>query len=52
MTGGANHSRPTTITHPNGRVLGHGYASGLDIVDRRTETASHVACTYSHIEYI
>ena len=30
MSGGANHSRPTSITYPNGRVVNFTYASGLD----------------------
>ena len=30
MAGGANHSRLTSMTYPNGRVLNYNYASGLD----------------------
>src|SRR5262249_40206904 len=30
MAGGANKSRPTSLTYPNGRVLNYNYSSGLD----------------------
>lgn len=30
MPGGANHSRLTKVTHPNGRIVRYEYASGLD----------------------
>ena len=30
MTGGANHSRLTEITYPNGRDVNYNYASGLE----------------------
>ncbi|MDW8244161.1 MAG: hypothetical protein RMJ88_13190 [Thermogemmata sp.] len=30
MTGGANHSRLTSIIYPNGKVLSYNYAAGLD----------------------
>jgi hypothetical protein len=30
MAGGANHSRPITITYPNGRILNYNYNTGLD----------------------
>jgi RHS repeat-associated protein len=30
MAGGANHSRPLSMTYPNGRVLHSGYNAGLD----------------------
>lgn len=29
MAGGANHSRPTTLTYPDGRVVAYGYAAGF-----------------------
>jgi hypothetical protein len=29
-TGSMNHSRPTTLTYPNGRVLTHNYNSGIN----------------------
>src|SRR5262249_53551326 len=30
MASGVNHSRPTSMTYPNGKVLTYNYASGVD----------------------
>src|SRR5262249_28262103 len=30
MASGANHSRPTSLTYPNGKVLTYNYSTGLD----------------------
>jgi hypothetical protein len=41
MAGGANHSRPTSLTDPDGRVVGYGYATGFrgDGISRVTSMA-------------
>src|SRR5207245_1141682 len=45
MTGGANHSRPVTITYPNGRVLNYNYNTGLDNTISRLSSISDSGVT-------
>src|SRR5262249_23738034 len=40
MAGGANHSRLTSITYPNGRVLNYNYATGIDTAISRLSSIS------------
>ena len=35
LTGGGNHSRITSLTHPDGYVVGYGYDSGIDAASSR-----------------
>ncbi len=45
MAGGANHSRLTSMTYPNGRVLNYTYGTGLDDSVSRVTTLSEGAGT-------
>ena len=38
MSGGANHSRPTSLTYPDGRVVGYNYYDALDAAVSRMDT--------------
>jgi RHS repeat-associated protein len=52
MAGGANHSRPTTLTYPDGRVVGYGYATGFrgDGISRVTSMADGLLIeNYAHL---
>jgi YD repeat-containing protein len=40
MAGGANHSRPVSMTYPGGRVLSYNYAAGLDDAVSRVTSLS------------
>jgi hypothetical protein len=45
MAGGANNSRQTSLTYPNGRVLGYTYASGVDNAISRLSSITDGATT-------
>jgi hypothetical protein len=45
MAGGANNSRQTSLTYPNGRVLGYTYASGVDNAISRLTSITDGATT-------
>jgi hypothetical protein len=45
MAGGANNSRQTSLTYPNGRVLGYTYASGIDTAISRLSSITDGATT-------
>jgi RHS repeat-associated protein len=52
MTGGANHSRPTNMTYPNGRVLDYVYGSGLDTTISRLTSLSSNSTTLESLSYL
>ena len=52
MAGGANHSRPTSVTYPNGRVVNRNYDAGLDNDISRLSSLSDGAVTLEGYEYL
>jgi RHS repeat-associated protein len=52
MAGGANHSRPITITYPNGRVLNYNYNTGLDDSISRLSSISDSGVTLESYSYL
>jgi hypothetical protein len=52
MAGGANHSRLTALTYPNGRVLSYNYASGLDGSISRLSSISDGSGTLESYSYL
>src|SRR5207249_4953898 len=52
MSGGANHSRPTSVTYPNGRVITFNYASGLDDTISRLTSISDGSTTLESLSYL
>ena len=53
MASGANNSRLTSITYPNGYVLGYNYASGLDnTISRLTSLSDSTGTLQSYIHNI
>ena len=52
MAGGANHSRPTSVTYPNGRVVSRNYDSGLDNDISRLSSLSDGTVTLEAYEYV
>jgi RHS repeat-associated protein len=52
MSGGANHSRLTSITYPNGKVLNYNYASGLDDSISRLTSLSDTSGTLEQYSYL
>jgi RHS repeat-associated protein len=52
MAGGANHSRPTSLTYPNGRVINFNYASGLDDAISRLTSISDSSATLESYAYL
>jgi RHS repeat-associated protein len=52
MAGGANHSRLTSITYPNGKVLTYNYASGLDDSISRLTSLSDTSGTVESYSYL
>ena len=52
MASGANHSRPTSVTYPNGRVIASNYDSGLDSNVSRLSSLSDGATTLEGYEYL
>ncbi len=52
MASAANHSRPTSTTYPNGRVLNYNYASGLDSNISRLSSITDGATTLEGYSYL
>ncbi|MBL8797111.1 MAG: hypothetical protein JNM56_24635 [Planctomycetia bacterium] len=52
MSGGASHSRLTSIIYPNGRVLSYNYASGLDDSISRLSSISDNSGTLEAYAYL
>jgi RHS repeat-associated protein len=52
MASGANHSRLTSITYPNGRVLSYNYNSGLDSTISRLSSLSDSTGTLQSYSYL
>jgi RHS repeat-associated protein len=52
MAGGANHSRPITITYPNGRVLNYNYNTGVDNSISRLSSISDSSATVESYSYL
>jgi len=52
MAGGANHSRLTTMTYPNGRVITYNYASGVDDAISRITSLSDSSATLEAYSYL
>src|SRR5262249_20396759 len=52
MSGGANNSRPTTITYPNGRVITYNYASGVDTTTSRLSSITDGSTTLESYPYL
>jgi YD repeat-containing protein len=52
MAGGANHSRPITITYPNGRVLNYNYNTGLDGTISRLSSISDSGVILESYSYL
>ena len=52
MASGANHSRLTSITYPNGREIDYNYDSGLDDDISRLSSISDGATTLESYEYL
>ena len=52
MSGGANHSRLTSITYPNGRVLNYNYVVGLPTDISRPSSISDTSATLEGFSYL
>ncbi|MCI0463316.1 MAG: hypothetical protein L0Z62_40735, partial [Gemmataceae bacterium] len=52
MSGGANHSRLTTLTYPNGRALTFNYTSGLDSTISRLSSITDGSTTLEAYSYL
>lgn len=52
MSSGANHSRPTSMTYPDGRVITFNYASGLDDSISRLSSISDGSTTLESYSYL
>src|SRR5262249_22695504 len=52
MVSGANHSRPTNMTYPSGRVLDYVYGSGIDDTISRLTTLSSNSTTLESLSYL
>jgi RHS repeat-associated protein len=52
LTAGGNHSRITSLTHPDGYVVGYGYDSGLDAAISRLSRLSNGATTLESYRYL
>lgn len=52
MAGGANHSRLTSMTYPNGKVLTFNYGSGLDSSISRLTSLSDTTGTLESFDYL
>ncbi len=52
MGGGANHSRLTSVTYPNGKVLTYNYATGLDSSISRLSSLSDTSGTLESYSYL
>jgi hypothetical protein len=52
LSGGANNSRLTSMTYPNGRVLNYNYGSGLDSSISRLTSLSDSSATMEQYAYL
>src|SRR5262249_51654654 len=52
MSGGANHSRLTSMTYPNGKVLTFNYSSGLNDAISRLSSLSDATGTLESYDYL
>jgi RHS repeat-associated protein len=52
MSGGANHSRLTSMTYPNGKVLTYNYSSGLNDTISRLSSLSDTSGTLESYDYL
>ncbi|MFL5246024.1 MAG: RHS repeat-associated core domain-containing protein [Gemmataceae bacterium] len=52
MSGGANHSRLTSITYPNGKVLTYNYSTGLNDSISRLSSLSDTTGTLESYDYL
>ena len=52
MSFGANHSRPISMTYPNGKILTFNYASGLDATLSRISSLSDTTGTLESYSYL
>jgi len=52
MSGGANHSRLTSMTYPNGKVLTFNYSSGLNDTISRLSSLSDSSGTLASYDYL
>jgi RHS repeat-associated protein len=52
MSGGANHSRLTSITYPNGKVVNYNYNSGVDDSISRLSSLSDTSGTVESYSYL
>src|SRR5262245_15003844 len=52
MTGGANHSRLTSMTYPNGKVLTYNYSTGLNDSISRLSSLSDSSGTLESYDYL
>ena len=52
MASGANNSRMTSMTYPNGRVVSYNYASGLDASISRLSSISDTSGTLESYKYL
>lgn len=52
MSGGANHSRQTSLTYPNGRVVNYNYSTGLNETISRLSSLSDTSATLESYLYL
>jgi RHS repeat-associated protein len=52
MASGANNSRPTSMTYPNGRTLNYTYATGLDTTISRLSSITDSGTTLESYKYL
>jgi RHS repeat-associated protein len=52
MAGGANHSRPTSVTYPDGYTVAYNYASGVDDSTSRLSSLSDTTGTLEAYSYL
>ncbi|VTR93557.1 rhs repeat-associated core domain-containing protein : YD repeat protein OS=Isosphaera pallida (strain ATCC 43644 / DSM 9630 / IS1B) GN=Isop_2419 PE=4 SV=1: VCBS: RHS_repeat [Gemmata massiliana] len=52
MAGGANHSRPASVTYPSGYVLTYNYSSGLNDSNSRLSSLSDSTGTLESYDYL
>lgn len=52
MTGGANHSRLTNVTYPNGKVLSYNYTAAIDAAVSRLTSLSDTTGTLESFDYL
>src|SRR5438067_11705807 len=52
MAGGANHSRPVSMTYPNGRVITENYSTGVDNTISRLSSLTDGSTTLEAYSYL